>query len=364
MMHRDILGRALSSSLATVEELQLKALSLRGRVPPVRVSRQTLLQANAASRATSEIAQDGKHASISTSIIRSMYPPSTIPLHKLEQCRLSDLRLDVRHIGKFALLRTVTTVFRTIALHVVVEDDYNDSGNLQVFNTDTRIDPQSLFPLGVRIAIKEPYFELASDGGFTIRVDHLSDLMVFQDGNYSSLTSVQSRHWGKMGHVSPRPCRCRCSGNDPQSEPLEHGDLLADGDITAFVDLCELTDSWNKYDLCNHFASVSGLLKTTAIEGKGIGYVATATISTGTILTQERAFAYSDGDCKDKCFPVLINLATKGCLSGNQLQLAAEVAQKLAMSQCARRAFARLWAGSRNALHRYMVVEGQVVIDL
>ena len=110
-----------------------------------------------------------------TSFVPLAYPPCTSPLNDLKQIMIDDLRLETHHRGSYIVLRTVTPPHRMTALMAIVEDVQEDVVRLQMYHQDKT---EKLMEEGTILLLKEPYLKAsAADGGYAIRVDHLSDVI-------------------------------------------------------------------------------------------------------------------------------------------------------------------------------------------
>lgn len=60
----------------------------------------------------------------------------------------------------------------------VIEDSNGDVDRLQLYNQSNDFDVASILSSGQVVAIKEPYYKVSADGGYSIRVDHPSDIVL------------------------------------------------------------------------------------------------------------------------------------------------------------------------------------------
>ena len=106
-------------------------------------------------------------------------PASTLPLNKLSKVYLKNLKWCEEIKGSVLVVRTLTEpCYVEGALCAVVEDETSAVHNLRLYNVTTKErDESSVLPLGVIVAIKEPYCEAATESTSGIRVDHPSDLL-------------------------------------------------------------------------------------------------------------------------------------------------------------------------------------------
>jgi tetratricopeptide (TPR) repeat protein len=64
-----------------------------------------------------------------------------------------------------------------VAISSCVEDEYGDSAEISIYNERETINPDELLPIGTIIAVKEPCYKIVANGGYSIRVDHPSDVV-------------------------------------------------------------------------------------------------------------------------------------------------------------------------------------------
>ena len=116
---------------------------------------------------------------LNSSFLPPPYLPSVTPVKDLKKILIRDMRLETHHRGFYALLRAVTPSHRMTAVLTIVEDENGDVMLLQLYQQEHEEvrSAQDIFgPKGICI-VKEPYFKVASDGNYALRVDHVSDLV-------------------------------------------------------------------------------------------------------------------------------------------------------------------------------------------
>ena len=114
----------------------------------------------------------------STSQVPAPYPPSTLPLNKLEPIMISDMRLETHHRGRKTFLHVLTPPSRITAVMAIVEDECGDAITLQLYHQpeESVVPAREVLMSGVCV-IKEPYFKCAMDGTYSVRIDHVSDIV-------------------------------------------------------------------------------------------------------------------------------------------------------------------------------------------
>ena len=116
-----------------------------------------------------------------TNIVYNEHPPCIVPLATLEKKVLDDLRLEIAHRGSYIILRAVVGPKRYVSVTTIAEDENGEVELVQIYNQDSRRSLANVMPEGQVFIVKEPYFKTTSEGGTSIRVDHVSDI-IFLDG--------------------------------------------------------------------------------------------------------------------------------------------------------------------------------------
>jgi len=151
--------------------------SYKGTQPPYKKPRSTIINGFLSSlRARTEKYDTMPHHMHST-FISDTYHPSAIPSKSLRRISIRDLRLETHHRGSYLLVRTVTPPSKMTGIMTVVEDEDNSVEFLQIYNLDEEQDFRDIIPMNKICLIKEPYYKMTADGGFALRVDHVSDLL-------------------------------------------------------------------------------------------------------------------------------------------------------------------------------------------
>lgn len=116
---------------------------------------------------------------IHSSFVPSPYPPSIAPLEELKQTFIKDLQLETHHRGNYLLVRSITPPNRMTAIMAIVVDEREDAVMLQLYQQDDKNDrpATSVIKQNDVFLVKEPYFKVMADGGYGLRIDHLSDLV-------------------------------------------------------------------------------------------------------------------------------------------------------------------------------------------
>lgn len=133
---------------------------------------------------------------VASSFVPSPYPPCVRPFGELTKTAIDDLVLETHHRGKYLMLRCVTPQDRMTAIMAIVEDEDGDVLLLQLYHQEQDAEPvEDILVEGRVLIVKEPYLKYTSDGGYGLRVDHLSDveLLSSDDGRIPQLWKQASR---------------------------------------------------------------------------------------------------------------------------------------------------------------------------
>ena len=98
----------------------------------------------------------------------------------LEPISISDLRLETHHRGKVIFVRTFGHPQRISAIQNAVEDTDGNVDRLAVYNEAEELTANQILPIDNVFAVKEPFYKTTADGGYSLRVDHPSDLIRLQ----------------------------------------------------------------------------------------------------------------------------------------------------------------------------------------
>lgn len=115
-------------------------------------------------------------SAIRSSFVPPAYPPCTNGLPDLKKTMINNLVLETHHRGAYLLLRTITPASRMTAVMALVEDEDGSVLLLQLMNQDKDLPADDSLSEGTALVVKEPYLKVMADGGYAIRVDHLSDI--------------------------------------------------------------------------------------------------------------------------------------------------------------------------------------------
>ncbi|KAF5722004.1 TPR domain-containing protein [Fusarium mundagurra] len=116
---------------------------------------------------------------IATTQVPAPYPPCIHSANDLEPIMISDMRLETHHRGKKIMLRVLTPPDRMTAVMAIVEDENGIAVLLQLYHQpeETIVPAAEILSPNMVCILKEPFFKCATDGTYSLRVDHPSDII-------------------------------------------------------------------------------------------------------------------------------------------------------------------------------------------
>lgn len=104
----------------------------------------------------------------------------SVPPEKLNPISFNELKIGEVHLGRVVYGTLCADAYRISGIMTLLEDDNGLAVRLAIYNAATsQEDIKRLFPRGDKVAVKEPYFKIASDGGLLIRVDNPANVLKF-----------------------------------------------------------------------------------------------------------------------------------------------------------------------------------------
>jgi hypothetical protein len=106
-------------------------------------------------------------------IFTNFVPPAYLP------CTKALNEFKIHHRGRFLLAKCLTPPRKLSAISAIIEDEDEECVLLQLYGREHENDrpANEILREGMVIVVKEPYFKLNSEGGYGVRVDHLSDIL-------------------------------------------------------------------------------------------------------------------------------------------------------------------------------------------
>lgn len=113
--------------------------------------------------------------------IPSVYPPCILAANELEPIVMSQMKPETHHRGKTTVIHIFTPPIRNMAaVAATFMDKEGKVALLQLYNqpSDTIVPAEQAIRHGSCYLIKEPFFMVATNGCYSLRVDHPSDILL------------------------------------------------------------------------------------------------------------------------------------------------------------------------------------------
>ena len=181
------------------------------------------------------------------------YPPSDRRLDEMQPISIGNLQLEKRYTGGVLFAKTIDSAIRAAAIQTIIEDEQGQAERLAVYNIDLKIDAEDFLPEDALIAIKEPTLTSATSGGYTIRIDHPSDLLILGAHNKRLPQALLEGYSG----LNKTALNWKQEGNDAYSARKYFTAILA---YTNGLNACSKDGTDIKYDLLRNRAAANILL--------------------------------------------------------------------------------------------------------
>jgi len=169
--------------LAKQKEALIKAKARQGQRPTDRKSKfeayNGFMQNVMARQFRQKMQLDKGHMMIHSSFIPPAYPPCITPAADLRPIQIRDLQLETHHRGRCLILRSLTPPDRMTAIMAIMADERDDAILVQLYQQEDEDfrKADDVVNTGTIFLVKEPYFKQTADGGYGLRLDHLSDFL-------------------------------------------------------------------------------------------------------------------------------------------------------------------------------------------
>ncbi|RSL93841.1 hypothetical protein CDV31_014539 [Fusarium ambrosium] len=142
--------------------------------------------------------KDDNKVNITTTLIPSPYLPCIVPAKDLEEMKITEMRLETHHRGKKVTLRVLTPPERMIGIIAIAQDEQGTAVLLQLYQqpAEELVTGVEILRPGKICIIKEPYFKQTGNGTYSVRVDHLGDIIWLTEGD----ERIPS-HWNNSGAI-------------------------------------------------------------------------------------------------------------------------------------------------------------------
>ena len=178
----------------TVKEKSRRSLEQAGHVREHRDKTAALQQATGASLMADmggapdpDMSQTkGRGDTIPVVVVGQPYPPCAVSLEDLKPMKISELLMDTHHRGrKLTVKRTSPVVTLVARAWTMVQDEEGEDTERLEMCLHTSRHGEDVLESAKSFVIKEPYFTLTDLGEATLRIDHPSDLVVYQEESTS-----------------------------------------------------------------------------------------------------------------------------------------------------------------------------------
>jgi hypothetical protein len=114
-----------------------------------------------------------------TFVLPLPYPPSRTSVPEANQVHIDEILVNSRKSNEVLLLRAITEPYVYSSSIIIAEDEHGAVARLTLCNLeDSPIDP--VLSQGAILAVKQPCWSATPDGGYHIRVDHPTDLVLLE----------------------------------------------------------------------------------------------------------------------------------------------------------------------------------------
>lgn len=151
---------------------------------------------------------------ISTSQIPAPYPPCILPAAQLKPISISQMKLETHHRLHSIVVRLLTPPDRMTAIMAIVEDIEGTAVLLQLYHqaAEEVVPAAKVFTPGTLLLLKEPFFKASTDGSYSLRADHVSDMMLLDEAD--ELVPLKWRKSPEDPAVRPSSAVLRARGNE------------------------------------------------------------------------------------------------------------------------------------------------------
>ncbi|KAF4455900.1 TPR domain [Fusarium albosuccineum] len=122
---------------------------------------------------------------VSTTQVPAPYPPCIVAAEDLKPISIAEMRLETHHRGRKVVLRVLTPPDRMTAIMAIVEDQMATAVLLQLYHqpVEAVVPAKEILTPDMVCILKEPFFKCATDGSYSLRVDHPSDFIWLNEGD-------------------------------------------------------------------------------------------------------------------------------------------------------------------------------------
>ena len=124
---------------------------------------------------------------------------NTVDFSKLTKVPLANLQLFETAVGKYVEGEIITSPVVFTASAILIQDEFGEQILVAIYNAIPSNHPkrfelaEAKFPIGSKIRIAEPFYKIFVAGNRGIRVESLTEIQVFNDGEFFDMASIRDK---------------------------------------------------------------------------------------------------------------------------------------------------------------------------
>ena len=124
---------------------------------------------------------------------------NTVDFSKLTKVPLANLQLFETAVGKYVEGEIITSPAVFTASAILIQDEFGEQILVAIYNAIPSNHPkrfelaEAKFPIGSKIRIAEPFYKIFVAGNRGIRVESLTEIQVFNDGEFFDMASIRDK---------------------------------------------------------------------------------------------------------------------------------------------------------------------------
>ncbi|KAF4999866.1 hypothetical protein FDECE_11365 [Fusarium decemcellulare] len=184
---------------------------------------------------------------VSTTQVPAPYPPCIVAAEDLKPISIAEMRLETHHRGRKVVLRVLTPPDRMTAVMAIVEDQVATAILLQLYHQpiEAVVPAKEILAPDMVCILKEPFFKCATDGSYSLRVDHPSDVIWLNEGD----ERIPAKWAPSVIELNKDSKSIRMQGNDAvQGQQWAEAHLHAANQILRYssaIDAAQTSDEQN-----------------------------------------------------------------------------------------------------------------------
>lgn len=193
-----------------VQDAATEALKRKGEVPTDHPSREQAM-IDYTKYILGSSGKDETNAVIDATPIPPSYLPCIVPVQDLEPIKITEMALETHHRGKKVTLRVLTKPDRILGVVALAEDEHETPVLMQLYQQpDEDLVPQTeILAPGTICIVKEPYYKQTTKGRYSVRADHIGDIIWLCPGD----ERIPSRWQRSAATLNKDSAEVRTQGN-------------------------------------------------------------------------------------------------------------------------------------------------------